>query len=306
MPYGPPPPGYFGPPGQNFTPNHGPFPQPPLPQQMPIGPPGQRPPSGPPQLPPQGSQPPNELPVNDRAQPPDAPRSVTPVSNESPAPGPTPPIESKPSISAALAPVPAATAPALPSAAKTAGPAGAPKPLPPGPRNNRVVPALPMTVNARSTAPMNAATAGGSLNFAPTNASQATASASAAPTQIAMEEANRQARAAVANAMAKMNTHAQTTTAQPKPVMGGNAVDALTKKVGEIRTSDAPRGGGRGSIRGQRANGRAGQNHGRKMEIPKSDYDFESANAKFNKGDMVKERSRLGLQSENQRRKKER
>jgi protein LSM14 len=100
-----------------------------------------------------------------------------------------------------------------------------------------------------------------------------------------MEEANRQARAAVANAMAKMNTNAQSTTAQPKPAASKEAVDALTKKVGEMKASDALRGG-RGGTRGQRGNFRG---QGRKMEIPKSDYDFESANAKFNKEDMIKE-----------------
>ena len=104
-----------------------------------------------------------------------------------------------------------------------------------------------------------------------------------------MEEANRQARAAVANAMAKMNTNVQPATAQPRPVAGGNAVEALTKKAGETKTSDGPRGGGRGVMRGQRGNVRGGANQGRKMEIPKSDYDFESANAKFNKEDMIKE-----------------
>lgn len=104
-----------------------------------------------------------------------------------------------------------------------------------------------------------------------------------------MEEANRQARAAVANAMAKMNTNAQPVAAQPKPATGGNGVEALTKKVGEMKTADGPRGGGRGGMRGQRGNSRGTANQGRKMEIPKSDYDFESANAKFNKEDMIKE-----------------
>jgi hypothetical protein len=53
-----------------------------------------------------------------------------------------------------------------------------------------------------------------------------------------MEEASRQARTAVANVMAKMNNTVQTITAQPKPVASGNAVKALTEKVGEMRTSD--------------------------------------------------------------------
>jgi protein LSM14 len=160
---------------------------------------------------------------------------------------------------------------------------------PSGPKHHRVVPALPMTVNSKSSAPGIPTNTNGPLGTAPGNATQPTAPKPTAPTQIAMEEANRQARAAVANAMAKMNTTAQPTTAQPKPVASGNPVEALTKKVGEMRTSDGPRGVGRGGARGQRGNFRGGQNHGRKMEIPKSDFDFESANAKFNKEDMIKE-----------------
>jgi protein LSM14 len=148
-----------------------------------------------------------------------------------------------------------------------------------------------MTVNSKSSAPVIATnTTNGPLATAPANAAQSTSSKTAAPTQMAMEEASRQARAAVANAMAKMNSNTQPTPAQPRPVQGGNAVEALTRKVGDMRTSDVPRGGGgRGATRGQRGNFRGGANPTRKMEIPKSDYDFESANAKFNKEDMIKE-----------------
>ena len=104
-----------------------------------------------------------------------------------------------------------------------------------------------------------------------------------------MEEANRQARAAVANAMAKMNIGGQPATAQPRPVASENAVEALTRKVGEMRSSEGSRGGARGSTRAPRGYFRGGPNQSRKMEIPESDYDFESANAKFNKEDMIKE-----------------
>jgi protein LSM14 len=251
---------------------------------MPIGPPGQRPPSGPLQHRQQGSQAPKELPVNDRAQDATVIRSPTPVSTVSPAPGLAPPNDSKPSVSEALAPISAAPAPPL---AVTVGSTA--KAPPSGPKSSRVVPALPMMVNNKSSAPVIASTTDGPLATAAGNAPQHTGPKAAPPTQIAMEEANRQARAAVANAMAKMNTNVQTTTAQPKPVTGGNAVETLTKKVGEMRTSDSPRGSGRGGMRGPRGNFRGGQNQGRKIEVPKSDYDFESANAKFNKEDMIKE-----------------
>jgi hypothetical protein len=115
----------------------------------------------------------------------------------SPAPGPTfNDLES--SISEALAPVSAATG-------------SAPAPF--------------TTVPAATNGPL--ATAQG-------NAAQSAALKAAVPTQIAMEEANRQARTAVANVMAKMNTTVQTIKTQPKPFASGNAVKVLTKKVGEM------------------------------------------------------------------------
>lgn len=106
-----------------------------------------------------------------------------------------------------------------------------------------------------------------------------------------MDEAARQAKEAVAAAMAKLNPQSATT--QAKSTSSATAVDVLTKQVAELSTSSAANGtvrGGRGGNRGGR-----GGNHPRgggapkKMEIPKSDYDFESANAKFKKEDLVKE-----------------
>ena len=251
---------------------------------MPLGPPGQRAPDGPLQHLQQGPQAPKELPVNDSAQDSTAIKSPTPVSTVSPAPGPTPPNDSKPSVSEALAPSFAATAPSPPTSVPSTA-----KAPPSGPKSSRIVPALPMMVNNKSHAPIMPLPGNGPLATTSGNASQPTVPKATAPVQMGMEEANRQARAAVANAMAKMNTNVPTTTAQPKPVTGGNPVETLTNKVGEMRMSDAPRGGGRGSMRGQRGFSRGGSNQGRKIEIPKSDYDFESANAKFNKEDMIKE-----------------
>lgn len=61
-----------------------------------------------------------------------------------------------------------------------------------------------------------------------------------------------------------------------------SAVDSLTKKVNEMRMEAARTGqgnrGGRG--RGPRP---------AKVEVPDTDFDFASANAKFNKQDVVKE-----------------
>jgi protein LSM14 len=144
---------------------------------------------------------------------------------------------------------------------------------------------VPFTVNQKTFVPPGPAASNGSL--APiTNTQQAP---KPAPSAAAMEEASRQAKEAVAAAMAKLNPQA----APVKPASSANAMDALTKKVSEMRTSDGSVRGSRGGMRGQRGNHRGGPGGpggpGRKMEIPKSDYDFESANAKFNKEDLIKE-----------------
>jgi protein LSM14 len=141
---------------------------------------------------------------------------------------------------------------------------------------------VPFTVNQKTFVPPAPATSNGTLASI-TNTQQAP---KPAPSAAAMEEASRQAKEAVAAAMAKLNPQA----AQVKPASSSNAMDALTKKVSEMRTSDGNVRGSRGGMRGQRGNHRGGPGgQGRKMEIPKSDYDFESANAKFNKEDLIKE-----------------
>lgn len=59
-------------------------------------------------------------------------------------------------------------------------------------------------------------------------------------------------------------------------------MDNLTNKVNEMRVNAARAGhGGRGRGRGGRP--------GHKIEVPDSDFDFASSNAKFNKEDVVKE-----------------
>lgn len=102
-----------------------------------------------------------------------------------------------------------------------------------------------------------------------------------------MDEAARQAKEAVAAAMAKLNPQAATS----QKAAPAAAVDALTNKVAELSTSNAQPGsvrGGRGGPRGGRG-GNYGRGGAKKIEIPKSDFDFESANAKFNKEDLIKE-----------------
>jgi protein LSM14 len=84
-------------------------------------------------------------------------------------------------------------------------------------------------------------------------------------------------------------------TVQKKAQQADTSVEALTKKVNEMKTHDGARGGrggyradrgGRGSHRGGRT---YEQQPAKKVEVPTTDYDFESANAKFNKQDLVKE-----------------
>lgn len=100
------------------------------------------------------------------------------------------------------------------------------------------------------------------------------------------QSATQAAAAAVAAAMAKLG-----------PVQGGqDSVDNLTKKVGEMRTSDhtrQPRGPGPAGFapgnRGGRGGRRPSTREQTKVEVPTTDFDFEGSNAKFNKQDLVKE-----------------
>ena len=259
-PYGIPP-GWYPPPGQGFPQGPGHFPPP----QIPLGPPGQGPPprpgapgAGPVNLP----KPTSELPVGEKAASKPASQAATPAPAAAAATtqnAPTPPVESKPSVTEA---VQASTA--APAAA-SATPSRAP---PTGPRSGRVEPAIPFSQPARPPVPAVANPA----------------MASAQGNNAAVTDATRAATAAVAAAMAKLP--------QPNAQKAPDAsVENMTKQMNEMKTHDgnrAPRGGhhprgGRGGGRGQY------QGQGKKFEVPKTDYDFETANAKFNKQDLVKE-----------------
>ena len=87
---------------------------------------------------------------------------------------------------------------------------------------------------------------------------------------------------------------------QKKQTNGENAIDNLTNKVNEMRTNDNIRvsrqpgtGGYAAGNRGGRASYRGGRAREdqptKKMEVPKADYDFAEANAKFDKQGLVKE-----------------
>jgi protein LSM14 len=226
----------------------------------------------------------SELPVGDKVSSKPASKSVTPVPGAVQN-GPTPPLESKPSVveatkgAIAPAPVPNVGAPkSLPAAASASSPATAapqaPSRVPPsGPKNDRFVPAIPISHPAARPA-------------APATATPQTAGATSQGTaQAAITEATRAATAAVAAAMAKLPQP----NAQKKAPQNENAVDIVTKKLNELKPYDGTRGH-RGGHQGPRG-GRGGQRHvpNKKIEVPDTDFDFESANAKFNKQDLVKE-----------------
>ncbi|KAL4790039.1 Scd6-like Sm domain-containing protein [Aspergillus venezuelensis] len=251
MPYGAPP-GWYPPPGQAFPPAPGQFPP-----QVPIGPPGQQQ-ASPSQRP--GPNATSELPVGDR------PLSKPPGQEAVPAPGgptesaPTPPVESKPSVQEAVK-------------ATTASPRAPPS----GPRAGRAPPVIPITP-AKPNAPAAAA-----APLAPASVNSATQGTA----QAAITEATRAATAAVAAAMAKLPQP----NGQKKPQHGDASVEGITRQMGEMKPYDnnrAPRGGqhsrGRGGHRGQYQ-----AQPKQKVEVPQTDYDFATANAKFNKQDLVKE-----------------
>ena len=292
MQYGAPPPGWPYPPqGQGFP--HGP------PEQF-NGPPGyppdmQGPPSKP-QTPAEamGSQaPPEHLSAEqkEKATVKLPASSTTPAAGQT---GPPPPTESKPPVADALAPP-------APTANKEHLPA---KGNPSGPRSGRIMPAIPiMSPAQKPKQPTNGtlqSTAGNANSYAgkATAAATATAPPPAQTPAKSLEDANRDARAAVAAAMAKLPP-AQGQ--QRKQTNGeGSAIDNLTTKVNEMRTNDNIRNSrqpGTGGYAAGNRGGRGGYRGGRPrtasqtktVEVPKTDYDFASANAKFNKEELKKE-----------------
>ncbi|PYH88960.1 hypothetical protein BO71DRAFT_435254 [Aspergillus ellipticus CBS 707.79] len=265
MPYGAPPPGWYPPPGQGFPQGPGQFPPP----QMPIGPPGQHqtPPPPRPGVPGAGPvnvpKPTSEVPVGERPSSKPASRNATPAPAASAQNPPPPPVESKPSVTEAVQ--------------ASSIPAAVPSKIPPtGPRSGRVPPAIPMNAPSKPLVPaVSNAPAGGSV---PPGTAQA-----------AITEATRAATAAVAAAMAKLPQP----NAPKKPLHGDAALEGVTRQMADMKPYDgnrAPRGhqhprGGRGGHRAPYQ----GQQQSKKVEVPDTDYDFETANAKFNKQDLVKE-----------------
>ena len=171
-----------------------------------------------------------------------------------------------------------------------AAPPASPFPVVPGrgapQKSARVVPAVPMQASQKIFTPPSASTA--PPISATASIKPPTSATRPLPAVDAAADANRQAREAVAAAMAKLEPRNQSQKQDSTPY--DPTVAPVMQKLADMKTSDVPhRGRGRG--RGHRGDhrGRGGDQPRSKIEIPKSDFDFESANAKFNKEDLVKE-----------------
>lgn len=255
--------GPFPPYGQRFGPPPGQFPPGPgfPPYGAPPGwlpPPGHGFPPGPGQFPPNMAMgaPGQMLPQQQRPGPPGVPPVPQPTS-ELPVGDKVP---SNPATPAQHAPTPPVDSkPSVNEAVQVAT-----APVPGGAqKNGRVVPAIPIA------APKPAAPG-----------------AAGAVAQGGVLDATAAATAAVAAAMAKLP--------QPggpkKPTQGDASVDNVTRKMNDLRPYDNARPSRGGHQQQGPRGGRGGaRNQQKKFEVPESDYDFETANAKFNKQDLVKE-----------------
>ena len=167
------------------------------------------------------------------------------------------------------------------------------------PRSGRIMPAIPLRSPAvKPIAPAVNGTAQPRANGAAPVVQGSTKPAGPRPavtTKKSLDAANKEAAAAVAAAMAKLPPPP----GQKKQPDGDKSMDNLARKVNEMRTIDNNRNpkqsgtgahpagnrGGRGVSRG----GRTTNEPTKKIEVPTTDYDFTTANAKFNKQDLVKE-----------------
>lgn len=217
--------------------------------------------------------------------------STTPTPGVPPAAaqtGPPPPNESKPDVATALAP---------PATTTTQAPAPASKSAPTGPKSGTIKPAVPLPSpgvkpSTIAKGPL-AASSGNSIQNSTSAAPQSNSSRPSQTAAASLQDATRAATAAVAAAMAKLPPAPGTRKQQ------SDGMDNLTKKVDEMRTNDNIRNsrqpGTGGYVSGHRGGGRANyrggrpHEHAKKVEVPTTDYDFQSANAKFNKQDLVKE-----------------
>ncbi|KAK0704812.1 Scd6-like Sm domain-containing protein [Lasiosphaeris hirsuta] len=282
-----PPPQWFppGPPGQEFQSpmGHGPwnnYPYPGGPGGHPVGPP-----TGPGQpgrqsanhTPSSQAQAPKPAPIGPTADKkpatpaqqsniPSEPKSLSEQPKQPAAAGPPPPVESKPTVEEVKA-----TATSLVSNAQSPQAQVAPKAIPTGPKVGRptqILPAVPLPTALTSRLAQQSLAS----SSKPASEQQGNNPVNAA----ALRDATQAAKAAVALAMAKMDGSA---VSQPST---SNAVDNLASRTNDLRLN-APRAAP--AIRGSRGRGPRPT----KVEVPDSDFDFASANAKFNKQEVVKE-----------------
>ncbi|TVY47404.1 Protein sum2 [Lachnellula occidentalis] len=265
------PPGWYPPPGQGFPQGPpGPFP----PYGYPPGPPNQQFQAQAPKPAPigpgahkQSTSPSAGHPNDKQAEPKSLARPAAEMAATSVQKPPTPPAASKPSPTEVQAAVSKPSTAQLAASAAAGPKSSAPK------HNNVVQPAVPNLIGVKAPLSRTSGNVPTSQVGAPS-----------------LKDATEAATAAVAAAMAKLPPAGQT---------NGNAVDNLTRQVNEMRTNDttrAPRqpsgGAGFNHTRG-RGGGRGGAGGARpaekKVEVPATDFDFESSNAKFNKHDLVKE-----------------
>ncbi|KAI0381594.1 Scd6-like Sm domain-containing protein [Hypomontagnella monticulosa] len=285
MPY-PPPPGWF-PPGQGFPPGG---PGGPGPWNSFGYPPGPVPPQGHPGAPGQGmrgtpQQDNKPAPIgagvdkqrmvggHPAVELPTEPKSLgqQPIQPASTSAAPTPPVESKPTVAEVKA-----TAESLSTTNAAPNTAAEKKAVPTGPKNNRITPAVPIpsAIISRAGPQVTAATA--SIKPVGDQANGSTSNAT-------LKDATQAAKAAVAVAMAKLDSSRAADPSTSNNNTTAGALDNLTKKVNEMRlNATRPTTNGRGRGRG----GRGGQS---KVNVPDADFDFAAGNAKFNKQDLVKE-----------------
>lgn len=251
-PGGPAAPSAPGAPGQSRqSANQTPSNQPPTQKPAPIGPAADK-------KPPTPAQPADKMPTE--------PKTLSQASKQPVAPqAPPPPIESKPTVEEVKATAASLSNNTPVAAGASREPA---KTIPTGPKSSRptqILPAVPLPAALTAKAAQQS-------QAAPKPISEQNSAAAAAA---ALRDAAQAAKEAVAVAMAKLDT--SSTAQQPE-----STVDNLTRKVNEMRMEAARTGqanrGGRG--RGPRP---------AKVEVPDTDFDFASANAKFNKQEVVKE-----------------
>ena len=239
---------------------------------------------------------------------PTAPEPTEPIAKDLTPPAqsaPTPPVDTKPSPATALASaapqaskaLQAAVAPVVPV---TAAPVG---------RDALIAHAVavPNLGAKRAAAPKEPLQT--SSNNANIKIDETKGQSRPGATNPSLHNATLAATAAVAAAMAKLppppgakqqlgNQHQQPQQPQQQQLgsqqQNQTALDEVTRKVSDLKTSDGtrqPRGGGGPSTASSRGGRGRGGHHQppRKVEVPTTDYDFQSANARFNKQDLVKE-----------------